>query len=267
MDTITIPPPPSPREMEAEGTESQDSASSSGKKKKFQSKLVKEHFEEKYGIIREGSNPLSGKKVGDMEIITPERLSRSQGTGKPGLRLNIDKLKEDGSAEGKRERSKSASKKSRLQADSKDPIEAQRPLSARELVRRGDSSNSFTSSTSSGSIGEKEEEPAARVRARAASISKRETPTFNNALDWLLVAQGGTADSTEDSEDIEKHNAEVRRKRDEEFAELQRQREQRRLKKEEKDRKRKERQRERARILVETGTDPGSLSSSESSSD
>lgn len=257
LDTIDIPPPPSPRgEAEADS-----GATDANGKKRFQPKLVKGHFEEKYGMIREGSNPLSGKRVGDMEVITPERLAQSQGSKRTGLSLNIGaalEVNEDG--EKTRVRSKSASRRSQTGSE----VESGRPLSARETVKREGSNNSFTSSTSSEDVKNgREDEP--RVRARAASISKREAPQINNALDWILLAQtGGHADASEDSEDVEKHNAEVRKKRDEQFEELQRQREQRRLKKEEKDRKRKERQRERARITVETGVDPGSQSSSDS---
>eukprot|EP01122_Echinamoeba_exundans_P012742 TRINITY_DN5414_c1_g2_i2.p1 TRINITY_DN5414_c1_g2~~TRINITY_DN5414_c1_g2_i2.p1 ORF type:complete len:453 (-),score=99.89 TRINITY_DN5414_c1_g2_i2:99-1457(-) len=258
LDTIDVPPPPSPRSLEA--AEGEDNETGSGKKR-FQPKLVKGHFEEKYGLIREGSNPLSGKKVSDMEVMTPERLAQSQGSKRPKLKLNVGAAAEDGDAKT-RERSKSASKRR------KDETEARRPLSARESFKRDGSNTSVTSSTSSGSMEEKKDSEEPRTRTRAESISKREIPTFNNALDWLLLAQGGgLKEDPSEVESVEQHNAEVRRKRDEEFERLQREREARKKKQEEKEKRRKERQRERARIMVETGTDPGSLSSSDSESE
>jgi hypothetical protein len=262
LDTIELPPPPSPRSIEAAAAaDAQDNNEAGSGKKRFQPKLVKGHFEEKYGMIREGSNPLSGKKVSDMEVMTPERLAQSQGSKRPSLKLNVGAAAEDGDAKS-RERSKSASKR-RKDGDA----ESRRPLSARESFKRDGSNTSFTSSTSSGSTEEKkDDEP--RTRTRAESISKREVPTFNNALDWLLLAQGAPVqDEASEAASVEQHNAEVRRKRDEEFERLQQEREARKKKQEDKEKRRKERQRERARIMVETGTDPGSLSSSDSDSD
>jgi hypothetical protein len=184
---------------------------------------VKKALEGKYTAIKDGDNPLAGKKLSDMQITTPKSLAQShQGTASSGETKPKKTVRIMVEGEDESESSESSDRKTRRRSMS---LDAQVPEETKE---------------------EKS------VTKRRPSVN-RPQPGVQSGLDWLLTVSKGDepVDTTPTDDAREKHNEEVRKLADKEFEKRQQEREDRKVKKEKREQKKKDKIRELAKKQVE----------------